>query len=206
MNVLITGGNGRMARHIESTDKITFLKPNRQELDLASLDSIDNYLNTHTVDGILLNAVHYPPGKIDLNNFRGQAESFFNATKVNLVATIYIYKKLQDNLKFISLLTTGLDPETELSSPFYRNSKMAVADMLVRLSYSDKKIKTFFIHPGHMHDDYTYKQSALQITKMIEDTDRFKNLGHYGIFNKDVMQCKELYSLTSYNTVEIIKL
>ena len=99
MNVLITGGNGRMARHIESTDKITFLKPNRQELDLASLDSIDNYLNTHTVDGILLNAVHYPPGKIDLNNFRGQAESFFNATKVNLVATIYIYKKLQEVTK-----------------------------------------------------------------------------------------------------------
>jgi len=206
MNVLVTGGNGRMARHLESTDKITFLKPNREELDLTSLDSIDNYISAHTIDGILLNAVHYPPGKIDLNNFRGQAESFFNATKVNLVATIYLYKKLQDSLKFISLMTTGLDPETALSHPYYRNSKMAVADMLVRLSYSDEVVKTFFIHPGHMHDDYTYKQSALQVAKMIEDTDKFKHLGHYGIFNKDVMQCKELYSLTSYDTVEIIKL
>ena len=80
-----------------------------------------------------------------MDNFRGQAESFLNATKVNLVATIYLYKKLQDSLKFISSMTTGLDPETELSSPYYRNSKMAQADMLVRLSYSDKKIKTFFL-------------------------------------------------------------
>ncbi len=206
MNVLVTGGNGRMARHLESTDKITFLKPNREELDLTSLDSIDNYISANTIDGILLNAVHYPPGKIDMDNFRGQAESFLNATKVNLVATIYLYKKLQDSLKFISSMTTGLDPETELSSPYYRNSKMAQADMLVRLSYSDKKIKTFFIHPGHMYDDYTFKQSALQVTKMIEDTDRFKHLGHFGIFDKDKMECRELYSLTSYDTVEIIKL
>ena len=41
MNVLVTGGNGRMARHFESTDKITFLKPNREELDLLSLESLE---------------------------------------------------------------------------------------------------------------------------------------------------------------------
>lgn len=212
MNILVTGGNGRMAKHFKSTDKIKFLTPGREELDLASQDSIDSYLKKQTpinfpaIDGILLNAVGYPPGKIDIFNFNGVTESFLNAAKVNLIATIHLYKRLEHQLKFIALMTTGLDPETELSSPYYRNSKMAVADLLTRLSFSETKIKTLFIHPGHMHDDYTFKQSALQVSKMFENIDKLKHLGHYGIFNKDKMECRELESLISYQTKDIIKL
>lgn len=215
MNILVTGGNGRMARHFESTDKLTYYLPSRQELDLSSLDSIDNYLNSNALKGLLdsrpiqglvLNAFHYPPGKVELDSIRKHYDSFLNATKVNLLATIYLYKKLKENLKFIIFFTTGLNPKSELSHIYYRNSKLSIIDLLERISYSDTEIKTLLVHPGHMHDEYTFKQSTLQVTKMIENLDEFKHLGHYGIFDKDKMEYRELESLTSYNTVKTIKL
>ena len=206
MNILITGGNGRMARHLKSTDNTTFYTPHRTELNLESYDSIDNYLQGKEINGLVLNAFQYLPGKVTIETFKQQSEQFFKATQVNFLATLYMYLKLKDNLKFIIFLSTGLDPVRESNHIFYRNNKANVADLLERMSHLEKKVKTIFLHPGHMHDDFTYTQSAMQVTKMIENIDKFKDLGTYGIFEKDKIEYRELKNIKSYETLNVIKL
>jgi len=206
MNVLVTGGNGRMARHLESNNNITYYSPGRDEMDLASYDSIDSYILDKQIDGLVLNAFQYLPSELNLDIFKAVEHEFLRATQVNLLATLYMYLKLKDNLKFIVLLSTGLDPVHETNSIYYRNNKANLGDLLERIYYVDKKVKTIFIHPGHMHDDYTFKQSAVQVTKMIENLDKFKNLGTYGIFEKDKMEYRELESIKSYHTLNTFEL
>lgn len=206
MNVLVTGGNGRMARHLKSNDNLTYYSPGRDEMDLGSYDSIDEYISDRQIDGIVLNAFQYLPSELNLDIFKAVEHEFLRATQVNLLATLYMYLKLKDNLKFIILLSTGLDPVHETNSIYYRNNKANLGDLLERIYYVDKKVKTIFVHPGHMHDDYTFKQSAIQVTKMIENLDRFKNLGTYGIFEKDKMEYRELESIKSYHTLNTFEL
>lgn len=206
MNILVTGGNGRMARHLKSTDNTTFFTPHRKDLDLESYESIDNYLHEKNIDGLVLNAFQYLPGEVTLDNFKAVDREFHRATQVNLLGTLYLYLKLKHNLKFIIFLSTGLDPEFETNHIFYRNNKANVSDLLERISYLEKKVKTIFLHPGHMHDDFTFEQSAIQVTKLIENIDKFKDLGTYGIFDKDKMEYRELKSIKSYETFNTIHL
>ena len=51
MRVLVTGGKGKIASNIHSTENITFLKPGREELDLSSVNSILNY--NEEIDGLM---------------------------------------------------------------------------------------------------------------------------------------------------------
>lgn len=206
MKVLVTGGHGRMAEKLQSTDDITFYTPSRAELNLESFDSIDSYLENKSIEGLVLNAYHYLPEDVTLDNVRAIENEFSKAAKVNILSTVYLYKKLKDSLKFIVLLTTGLDPKFETNYIYYRNSKNNVVDLLERVYYIDKGVKTIFLHPGHMHDEYTYSQSALQLTKFISKIDDLKNLSTYGIFDKDKMQANLLENSRSYQTVEVIEL
>lgn len=207
MNILVTGGNGRMARHIKSSATVNYLLPGRQELDLGSFNSIDNYLQGKQIDGIILNGYEYPPtNEITLENIREFKDRFENSNRANTLGTLYLYLKLKNNLKFMFFLTTGLNPEKEPNFIFYRNSKASVADMLKRITFKDKKVKVVFIHPGHMHDDYTFKQSALQFEKLVEKVDTLENLACYAIFDKDKMKARKLESIFSYNTLETIEL
>lgn len=206
MNILVTGGNGRMARHIQSTDKCTFFKPTREELNLESYDSIDAYLEGKNIEGLILNAFQYLPGQLTLDTFRTLDSEFLKATQVNLLSTLYLYRKLENSLKFIIFLSTGLDPKHENQHIFYRNNKNTVSDMLERLSYSENKVKTIFLHPGHMHDDFTFTQSALQVTKLAEKIDELDNLGTYGIFDKEKMRATKLASIKSYDTIGVVEL
>jgi hypothetical protein len=206
MNILVTGGHGRMAKKLKSTEDLKFYLPSRAELNLESFDSINNYLENKKIDGLVLNAYHYLPGDVTIDNIKVIENEFSKAAKVNILSTVYLYKKLKDNLKFIILLTTGLDPEFETNYIYYRNSKSNLVDLLERTYHIDKQVKTVFLHPGHMHDDYTYNQSALQLTKFISKIDDLKNLNTYGIFDKDKMQANLLENSRSYETVEIIEL
>jgi len=206
VNILVTGGNGRLAQKLRSTPDFNFLTPSREELNLSSYSSIDKFLEEKTVDGLILNAFHYLPSDIDLNNIKSFNEGFIESTKVNLLSTLYLYLKLNHNLKFIVFLSTGLDPIHESNHIFYRNSKAAVSDLLERLWYRDQKIKTIFVHPGHMHDDYTFSMSALQLVNLVSKIDELKNLTTYGIFDKDKMQAQELESIKSYHTVNVVDL
>lgn len=206
MNVLVTGGNGRMARHLKSNDNLTYYSPGRDEMELGSYDSIDEYLENKNIDGLVLNAFQYLPGEVTLENFRHVDKDFLKATQVNLLSTLYLYLKLKNSLKFIIFLSTGLDPVHETNHIFYRNNKANLGDLLQRINCVEEKVKTVFVHPGHMHDDYTFKQSAVQVTKMIENLDRFKNLGTYGIFEKDKMEYRELESIKSYHTLNTFEL
>lgn len=201
MNILVTGGNGRMARHFKSSDNIVFFTPHREDLNLESYDSMDTYLENKNIDGLVLNAFQYLPGEVTLENFRHVDKDFHRATQVNLLSTLYLYLKLKNSLKFIIFLSTGLDPVHETNHIFYRNNKASVSDLLERIAHLEKKVKTLFLHPGHMHDDFTFEQSAVQVTKMIENLDKFKDLGTYGIFEKDKMEYRELANIKSYETL-----
>lgn len=206
MNILVTGGNGRMARYIESTEDINFYTPGREELDLNSYDSIDKYLISKKIDGLILNGYQYLPGELTLDNFRNVTDQFIKATQVNLLSTLYLYEKLKETVKFIIFLSTGLDPEHETQHIYYRNSKASVSDMLERLAYTNNKVKTVFLHPGHMHDEYTYSQSAKQLIKLVCKIDSLDNLGTYGIFDKDKMQATKLANIKSYQNIGEIQL
>lgn len=206
MNVLVTGGNGRMARHIVSSDTVKYLTPTREELNLELYTSVDNYLKDKIVDGLILNAFQYLPGEVTLDNFKFVEKEFIKATQVNLLSTLYLYLKLKSNLKFIIFLSTGLDPEHESNHIFYRNFKANVSDLLERLYYQDKLVKTIFLHPGHMHDDFTFSQSALQVSKLVDKIDQLDNLSTYGIFDKDKMQASKLANIKSYQTIETLQL
>ena len=206
MRILVTGGQGRMARHLKSIDNLEFLTPGRDELDLESYDSIDTYLQDKTIDGLILNAYKYLPGQLNVENFRTVDKEFLKAVQVNLLSSLYLYNKLKDSLKFIIFLSTGLDPQHETQHIFYRNSKASVSDMLERLAYCEGGVKTIFLHPGHMHDEYTYSQSALQLTKLVLKVEELKNLGTYGIFNKDKMEATLLANIKSYQTIGRVEL
>lgn len=201
MRILVTGGKGRMARHLKSIDGLEFYTPGRDELDLESYDSIDKYLEDKSIDGLILNAYQYLPGQVNIENFRTIDKEFLKATQVNLLSTLYLYNKLKDSLKFIIFLSTGLDPQHETQHIFYRNNKASVSDMLERLAYCEDGVKTIFLHPGHMHDEYTYSQSASQVTKLVLKMEELKNLGTYGIFNKDKMEATLLANIKSYQTI-----
>lgn len=206
MKVLVTGGKGRLASRLVSTTTVEFVKPSREELNLESFDSIDKFLSLHNIDGLVLNAFQYLPGEVTIENIRNINQEFIKATQVNLLGTLYLYLKLKDKLKFLIFLSTGLDPKREINHIYYRNNKAFVSDLLERISYKDNNVKTVFLHPGHMHDDYTFNQSALQLTKVIEKIDSFENLGTYGIFNKDKMEATKLANIKSYNTIGIVHL
>lgn len=206
MKVLVTGGSGRMARHIQSNSKIELKAPSRDDLDLSSYDSIDNYLINRSFDGIVLNAYQYLPGEVTLDNFKQVDNQFFKSTQVNLLGTLYLMLKLKQSLKFVIFMSTGLDPKIEKQHIFYRNSKAQISDLLERMAYVDSNIKVVFLHPGHMHDEHTYSQSAKQVVKLIEKVDELDNLGTYAIFDKDKMEATQLANIKSYETINRIQL
>ena len=206
MKVLITGGTGRMAKHIQSTPTTVLETPSKGNLDLSSYDSIDKYLINRSFDGLVLNAYQYLPGEVTLDNFRHVDNQFLKSTQVNLLGTLYLLLKLKQSLKFVVFMSTGLDPKIEKQHIFYRNSKAQISDLLERITYVGDSPKVIFLHPGHMHDEYTYTQSAKQVVKLIEKIDELDNLGTYAIFDKDKMEATQLANIKSYETINRLQL
>lgn len=218
MKVLVTGGTGRLAKNFISTDKIDFLLPGRLELDLSNFYSIDKYLEDNKdIVGVILNGVEYLPAIEDIqNNFTNGltldgydklSNSLTNGIRINNLAPLQIISKLKDKLKFIIHLSTGLDPIIENKHILYRNSKASTFDLINRVvnTESYKDIKFIGIHPGHMHDSFTYLQSAKQLTKVVENLDRFEKGWIYGIFDKEKMEATKLegFTYTQLATIEL---
>lgn len=216
MKILVTGGTGKMARHIKSTQDLEFLLPSKRELNVGDYNSVQKYLKENKdIEGIVLNAVQYlpnigPGGNINTDNFTLEEytkvkEASIEGLKVNLLPSLQFIYTLKDQLKFIILLSTGLDPILENNYVLYRNSKASIQDLLIRVANLDKhkELKIISLHPGHMHDEYTFTQSAKQVVKFIENLDKMESCQTYGIFDKTKMQTTKI---DGYTQLEIIDL
>jgi len=144
MRVLVTGGKGKIASNIHSTDNITFLKPGREELELNSTESILNFTDREKdIDGLVINGWVFHSdmfnewGLMSLKNddyldkLSWLPGKFQNHTQVNYFANQLLLRRYYKSLKFIMFFNTDT---SNRKYHHYSNEKLMINDLFCRLT------------------------------------------------------------------------
>ena len=136
MRVLVTGGKGKIASNIHSTENITFLKPGREELDLSSVNSILSY--NEEIDGLIINGwkfhrdVFSQWGHLALDNgdwiekLEWLPGVWQQNQMVNYTSNQILLRKHHTTLKFIMFFNTDT---SNRKYHHYSNEKLMVNDL-----------------------------------------------------------------------------
>lgn len=215
MKVLVTGGEGRLAQKLKSDSGIEYLLPPKSKLDLQNYSSIDTYLQRNkNIEGIILNAIKYVP---DFNNTVAEESNFskseynklrdqsIEGLEINLLPIVQFMATLKNQLKFVILLTTGLNVKLDNNHILYRNSKNAMQDLIYRIIHTEgyESIKAISLHPGHMHDEYTYSTTAKQITAVLKNIHKLESCCTYALYDKTNMYVEKIVDQTTLERIQL---
>lgn len=175
---LITGGTGGIGKAIVAkfeSQNHTVIHPTRKELDLSSIQSINNYLKTIQVDEI--DIIINNAGINELSSIEDlKIDDLLNVIQTNCVSALILTQALLSSFKekqFGRIVNIG-SIWTERSFPMrgsYSMSKRALQAMtnMIAVENASHNILCNMVSPGFIETELTFKNNTPeQLSKFLE--------------------------------------
>lgn len=188
MKILVTGGDGRLAKKLKSKNSDVFITPSKTELDLLNPNSIKDIVSMYpNVNGIILNAtIRYNEldslttddwFDVEVNN------RLIEIFRLNVLASSQLTYSYQNSLKFVIGLTTGyIEPKSHIDCcESYILGKDMLSSHLYRLSNKFKDTTILTINPGPMRNEGDFDYNANTLIKLIENINECESGKSYEI-------------------------
>lgn len=202
MNLLITGGNGKLAKQFKEVYGENLLNPSKSELNLLDVNSINNFYNNNKdIDGILLNATLYPSSFYQFDDYFNQnvIEDFINAFKLVAIGNQQLINLYKDKLKFVINISSGATYKKMPYGDHFGYKLVKTISNFVIEEYSVNKqnlydnIKMIIFNPSHMETYEQYKSQANLLMDIINHIDECKTGYEYYPYNDGISDINDTH-------------
>jgi hypothetical protein len=195
MKLLITGGDGKLAKQFKKIYGENVLNPPKSELNLLDANSIINYCNNNkNIEGILLNATLYPSSFYEFEDYFNEniINNFINSFKLVAVGNQQLINLYKDKLKFIINISSGA---TYKKKPYGDNfgyklvktiSNFIIEEYSVNKQKTYDNIKLITFNPSHMETIEQYDSQANLLCNIIKNINECKTGYEYYPYNNGI--------------------
>jgi len=188
--ILITGGQGKLAKKFKEAYGDLILNPSKQELNLLDSQSIIDYYNANKdVDGLVLNATLYPS---DFDRFQKFFDTnilnqFIDSFKLVAVGNQQLINLYKENIKYVVNVSSGITfNKKPLGMHFGYKLQKTISNFIIE-EYSIREqyshIKMITLNPSHMEADEHYEKESKLLFDIIQNIDQFKSGEEYYPWN-----------------------
>jgi hypothetical protein len=183
MKILITGGDGKLAKKFKKVYGENCLNPSKSELNLLDKSSIINYYNNNkNIDGILLNATLYPSNFYEFDEFFNEhvINDFINSFKLVAIGNQQLINLYKDKVKFIINISSGATYKKRPYGDHFGYKLVKTISNFVIEEYSVNKnnlydnIKLITFNPSHMETGEQYESQATLLLDIIKNINECK--------------------------------
>lgn len=183
MNILITGGNGRLARKFKETSNENIFNPSKSELNLLDKQSIIDFYNSNpNIDGIILNATMYPSEFYEFDNYFNDdiLNRFINSFKLVAIGNQQLINLYKNKIKFVINISSGVTNNKKPHGDYFGYKLVKTISNFIIQEYSVNKqnlydnIKFIILNPTHMVLDDDYNEQSKILSNIIKSIDKFK--------------------------------
>lgn len=202
MRLLITGGNGKLAKKFKELNGDIVLNPSKEELNLLDTNSILKFYENHKdVDGIILNATLYPSSFHEFHEFFdiNILNNLIDAFKLVAIGNQQLINLYKENIRFVINVSSGA---TNNKRPYGDHfgyklvktiSNFVIEEYSVNKNKSYDNIKLITFNPSHMEYEKEYESQAELLTKMVNQIDKFKTGKEYYPFNNGLSDINDTH-------------
>jgi hypothetical protein len=195
MKLLITGGDGKLAKQFKKIYGENVLNPPKSELNLLDANSIINYYNNNkNIEGILLNATLYPSSFYEFEDYFNEniINNFINSFKLVAIGNQQLINLYKDKLKFIINISSGA---TYKKKPYGDNfgyklvktiSNFIIEEYSVNKQKTYDNIKLITFNPSHMETIEQYDSQANLLSNIIKNINECKTGYEYYPYNNGI--------------------
>lgn len=183
MKILITGGEGKLAKKFKKVYGENCLNPSKSELNLLDVSSIINYYNNNKdIDGILLNATLYPSSFYQFDDYFNEdvINGFINSFKLVAIGNQQLINLYKDKIKFVINVSSGATYKKRPYGDHFGYKLVKTISNFVIEEYSVNKnnlydtIKLITVNPSHMETGEQYESQATLLFDIIKNIDECK--------------------------------
>lgn len=195
MKLLITGGNGKLAKKFKEIYGDNVLNPSKSELNLLNTNSILNYYNNNKdIDGILLNATTYPSNFYNFDDYfnENNINDFINGFKLVAIGNQQLINLYKQNIKFVVNISSGATYKKRPYGDHFGYKLVKTISNFVIEEYSVNKnkiydnIKLIIFNPSHMETIEQYESQAKLLFDITQNIDKCKTGFEYYPFNDGI--------------------
>ncbi len=195
MKLLITGGNGKLAKKFKEIYGDVVLNPSKTELNLLDTNSIINYYNNNKdIDGILLNATRYPSNFYNFDDYFNQniIDDFIESFKLVAIGNQQLINLYKDNIKFAINISSGATYKKRPYGDHFGYKLVKTISNFVIEEYSVNKnkiydnLKLIIFNPSHMETEEQYESQAKLLFDITQNIDKCENGFEYYPFNDGI--------------------
>lgn len=189
--IIITGGNGKLAKKFKQAYSNLVLNPSKEELNLLDSKSIIDYYNGNNedIDGLVLNATLYPS---DFDRFQkffdvNILNQFVDSFKLVAIGNQQLINLYKDKIKYVVNVSSGITfNKKPLGMHFGYKLQKTISNFIIE-EYSIREqyshIKFITLNPSHMETDEHYEKESKLLFDIIQNIDQFKNGEEYYPWN-----------------------
>lgn len=183
MKILITGGEGKLAKKFKKVYGENCLNPSKSELNLLDASSIiDYYNNNKDINGILLNATLYPSSFYQFDDYFNEdvISGFINSFKLVAIGNQQLINLYKDKIKFVINVSSGATYKKRPYGDHFGYKLVKTISNFVIEEYSVNKnnlydnIKLITVNPSHMETGEQYESQANLLFDIIKNIDECK--------------------------------
>lgn len=183
MKLLITGGEGKLAKKFKKVYGENCLNPSKSELNLLDASSIiDYYNNNKDINGILLNATLYPSSFYQFDDYFNEdvISGFINSFKLVAIGNQQLINLYKDKIKFVINVSSGATYKKRPYGDHFGYKLVKTISNFVIEEYSVNKnnlydnIKLITVNPSHMETGEQYESQANLLFDIIKNIDECK--------------------------------